>query len=85
MYGDKDWMDKEGGYASLELLKAEKEKALKSMSAAEKERENGDAKVRVVKNAGHHVYLDGWEEFNRMLVEEMKDVEKREKRLERSA
>lgn len=82
IYGDKDWMDKAGGYASIKKIENEKAKALEGASEREKERENGDAEVRVVRNAGHHVYLDGWEEFNRCLVEEMRDVERREKRLE---
>ena len=40
----------------------------------------GEAKVLIVKGAGHHVYLDGWEEFNEMVLGEMWDVEVREKR-----
>lgn len=81
LYGDKDWMDKSAGYASMELLRAEKRKFLEGASEDEKRRENGEAKVRVVRNAGHHVYLDGWEEFNSVLGEEMRDVERREERL----
>ena len=79
-YGDKDWMDKEGGYASAEKIDAEKKKALATASQREKDLENGDAKTRVISNAGHHVYLDGFEEFNRAMVEEMKDVEKRQQK-----
>ena len=52
-----------------------------SATREEKERENGDAKTRVIANAGHHVYLDGFEEFNKVMLDEMKDVERREKRL----
>ena len=40
----------------------------------------GEAKVLIVKGAGHHVYLDGWEEFNEMITAEMDDVEERERR-----
>lgn len=40
----------------------------------------GEAKVLIVKGAGHHVYLDGWEEFNEMVLGEMGDVEVRERR-----
>jgi len=40
----------------------------------------GEAKVLIVKGAGHHVYLDGWEEFNKMIIAEMGDVEERERR-----
>lgn len=81
MYGENDWMDVAGGYDSQERLKQEKKKALAQASEKEKQLENGDAKVMVVRKAGHHVYLDGWEEFNEMIREEMKDVEKRQKRL----
>lgn len=83
-YGDKDWMDKDGGYASAEKLAEEKRKALADASAEAKARENGDARVRVVRNAGHHVYLDGFEEFNTAMGEEMRDVERRQRRLEGS-
>ena len=83
LYGDKDWMDKQGGWDSEHKIKAEKKKALASASDSEKELENGDATTRVIGNAGHHVYLDGFEEFNRVMAEEMKDVEKRQKRLAR--
>lgn len=81
LYGDKDWMDKQGGWDSEDKIRAEGKKALATATAEEKRMENGDARTRVIKNAGHHVYLDGWEEFNRVMVEEMKDVEKREARL----
>ena len=40
----------------------------------------GEAKVLIVKGAGHHVYLDGWEEFNEMIIAELEDVEERERR-----
>ena len=81
LYGDHDWMDKQGGWDAEDRIKAEKKKALVSASPEEKERENGDAKTVVVRNAGHHVYLDGWEEFNRVVGEEMRDVERRQRRL----
>ena len=35
----------------------------------------------MIRKAGHHVYLDGWEQFNKEMQDEMKDVEKRQKRL----
>ena len=81
IYGDKDWMDKQGGWDSEDKMKAEKKKALASATEEEKRTENGSAKTIVVKNAGHHVYLDGWDEFNRVMEAEMKDVEKREAKL----
>ncbi|CAK4032658.1 related to alpha beta hydrolase [Lecanosticta acicola] len=81
MYGENDWMDVAGGLASEERLKEEKAKALAQASEREKQLENGDAKVTVIRKAGHHVYLDGWEQFNEEIRGEMKDVEKRQKRL----
>lgn len=81
MYGEHDWMDVKGGYAAAERMNQEKQKALENASAEEKARENGDAKVTVIRKAGHHVYLDGWEQFNEEILAEMKDVEKRQQRL----
>ncbi|KAK5720528.1 hypothetical protein LTR17_014929 [Elasticomyces elasticus] len=80
-YGDHDWMDVKGGRDAIERMGEEKRKALANATDEEKRLENGDVKVRVVKNAGHHVYLDGADEFNKMVAEEMKDVEVRQKRL----
>ena len=74
MYGENDWMDISGGYAAVEKLEEERAKALKSASGEEKAAENGSAKVMVIKKAGHHVYLDGWEQFNEVMLKEMKDV-----------
>jgi len=79
MYGDHDWMDVKGGYAAEEAIKAEKRRAIEGLSNSEKEKDMGDAKVLIVKNAGHHLYLDGFKEFNDMVEREMKDVEKRER------
>lgn len=79
MYGDHDWMDVRGGYDSEKAIKAEKEKATKGMSKAEKDKDMGDAKVLIVKQAGHHLYLDGFMEFNGMIEREMRDVERRER------
>ena len=81
MYGENDWMDVAGGYAAEQKLKEEKIKALSNASEDEKSRENGDAKVVVIRKAGHHVYLDGADHFNSVMEDEMKDVESRERRL----
>ena len=81
MYGEHDWMDVAGGHAAMEKLNAEKRKALANASEEERARENGHAKVTMIRKAGHHVYLDGWEQFNEEMREEMKDVEKRQARL----
>lgn len=79
MYGENDWMDVAGGYAAEQKMKDEKAKIMKTASPQEKQAENGSAKVVVIKNAGHHVYLDGWEEFNEVMRGEMEDVSKRTK------
>jgi cardiolipin-specific phospholipase len=81
MYGEHDWMDVAGGHAAMEKLNAEKRKALANASPEERARENGHAKVTMIRKAGHHVYLDGWEQFNEEMLDEMKDVEKRQQRL----
>ena len=81
MYGENDWMDIAGGYAAEQKMKEAKDKALQQASAEEKKNENGSAKVMIIKNAGHHVYLDGWEEFNEVMRDEMNDVSRREKKI----
>jgi len=77
MYGENDWMDIAGGYAAEQKLKEEKEKALKTATPEEKKNENGSAKVIVIQRAGHHVYLDGWEQFNEVMRKEMEETSKR--------
>jgi cardiolipin-specific phospholipase len=80
MYGEHDWMDIAGGFAAEQKLKEEKAKALKVASEEERKRENGSAKVVVIKKAGHHVYLDGWEEFNEVMREEMEETARQTKK-----
>jgi cardiolipin-specific phospholipase len=80
MYGENDWMDVGGGYAAKEKIDAEKKRILKDASDEERRRDNGDSKVLIIKKAGHHVYLDGWEEFNELMREEMEDVRRREEK-----
>lgn len=80
MYGENDWMDIAGGYAAAEKLDEEKKRVLSGATAEERRRDQGSAKVLVIKKAGHHVYLDGWEEFNEVMREEMRDVSRREER-----
>ncbi|KAL8918307.1 MAG: hypothetical protein Q9172_005466 [Xanthocarpia lactea] len=77
MYGENDWMDIAGGYAAEQKINEEKERLLKSASAEEKENDRGSAKCLIIKKAGHHVYLDGFEEFNEVMREEMMGVSKR--------
>jgi len=73
MYGDHDWMDVNGGHAAEKILNARKELALKDASAEEKRMERGAAKVKVIKDAGHHLYLEGDEEFNEFMRDEMNE------------
>ncbi|CAD6505872.1 BgTH12-06804 [Blumeria graminis f. sp. triticale] len=76
IYGENDWMDVAAGYLAEKKLEEEKSRVLKEANEEERRRENGSAKVLVIKNAGHHLYLDGWEEFNEVIREEMKDTER---------
>lgn len=85
MYGENDWMDIAGGYAAEQKLKEEKAKVLKTASEEEKKRENGSAKVLIIKKAGHHVYLDGWEEFNEVMREEMEETKRNTKKFSEMA
>ncbi|CZR62282.1 probable abhydrolase domain-containing protein 5 [Phialocephala subalpina] len=80
MYGENDWMDIAGGYAAEQKLKEEKERTLKGASEEEKKRENGSAKVVIIQKAGHHLYLDGWEQFNEVMRREMEDTKRDTKR-----
>ena len=79
MYGENDWMDIAGGYAAEHKIKEERAKVLEATFAQNAEDDKGSAKVMVIKKAGHHVYLDGWEEFNEVMREEMNEVSKRER------
>lgn len=79
MYGENDWMDVAGGFAAEEKIKQERKRILADASADEKKRDQGEAKVVIINKAGHHVYLDGWEQFNKVMLEEMEDVKRREK------
>ncbi|KAF8461691.1 Alpha/Beta hydrolase protein, partial [Kalaharituber pfeilii] len=75
MYGEVDWMDVAGGYAAEEAIRQQGvRRDGDGTEPREGEPGGGEAKVLIVKGAGHHVYLDGWEEFNEMIVREMEDV-----------
>ncbi|KAK0643255.1 Alpha/Beta hydrolase protein [Cercophora newfieldiana] len=76
MYGENDWMDVVGGFASEEKIKARIRKALLHGTEEEKRRENGAAKVLIVQKAGHHLYLDNPEEFNAMVIKELEETRK---------
>lgn len=81
MYGENDWMDIAGGYAAAAKIEEEKQKILKTATEEERKNDRGSAKVMVIKNAGHHVYLDGWEEFNEFMRKEMNEVSQHEKKI----
>lgn len=79
MYGENDWMDIAGGYNAEQKIQDEKEKTMKTATAEDKAKDQGSAKVVMIGNAGHHLYLEGWEEFNEKMREEMNEVSRREK------
>ncbi|KAJ5629153.1 cardiolipin-specific deacylase [Penicillium herquei] len=79
MYGDHDWMDVTGGHAAVTRLEEEQRRVLADASPEERQKEQGSARVVVINRAGHHLYLDGWEDFNRVILSEMEDVNKRER------
>ncbi|KAG7881476.1 hypothetical protein KL937_001099 [Ogataea polymorpha] len=62
LYGDVDWMSKEGGY---EIVKEINEK--------NKDDENAKAKFRIVKDAGHHLYMDNASDFEYQVLKFIKD------------
>jgi cardiolipin-specific phospholipase len=87
MYGEHDWMDIAGGFAAAQRLNDERERVLCAphTTAAQRRAENGSGKVLVVQRAGHHLYLDGWEQFNELVRQEMEDVTRRRKELAAAA
>lgn len=52
LYGELDWMDKSAGLELCSLINGN----------------GGDAKFRIVPNAGHHLYVDNSEEFERQVI-----------------
>lgn len=80
MYGDSDWMDVAGGFASEEKIKRRVEKALMEGSEEERRDENGSARVIVVQKAGHHLYLDNPDEFNKYLTKELEETREHNRR-----
>ena len=73
-------MDVSGGYAAKEKIDAERERVLRNATPEECQADKGSAKVIIIKRSGHHVYLDGWEDFNRAILDEMEDVRRLEKK-----
>ncbi|EJU06173.1 alpha/beta-hydrolase [Dacryopinax primogenitus] len=56
VYGDHDWMDPAGGLGSVERLR---------------EAGNDQARMYIIQNAGHHVYLDNADAVNQLMVDEL--------------
>ncbi|KAI9830925.1 MAG: hypothetical protein M1819_005307 [Sarea resinae] len=81
MYGENDWMDIAGGYAAEQKLKEAKEVALQNATEQERKADTGSAKVVIIKRAGHHLYLEGYEQFNEVMLKEMQDVSRRDQQL----
>lgn len=54
LYGDKDWMNTQGGEYCVEKLNKLGDEA---------------ATLKVIQNAGHHLYLDNPEEFNEVVLD----------------
>jgi len=63
-YGDEDWMPKEGGWESIKKIKG---------------KYNGKftAEFKEFKNSGHHIYLDNYKDFNKFILDEMENYEKK--------
>ncbi len=83
MYGDHDWMDVTGGFAAEEKIKERIVQSLLHGTAEEKRKENGSAKVIIVRNAGHHLYLDNPDDFNGFVQKEMLETQAAEKQRRR--
>ncbi|KAL1854673.1 hypothetical protein Plec18170_004764 [Paecilomyces lecythidis] len=79
MYGDHDWMDVRGGHAAKAKIEEEKRRILQNATPEERQADNASAKVVIIKKAGHHLYLDGADEFNQVVLEEMEDVSRKER------
>ncbi|KAL2871086.1 putative alpha/beta hydrolase [Aspergillus lucknowensis] len=79
LYGDHDWMDYKGGMEAASKIIKEKRRILENATPEEREADNGSAKVVMIKNSGHHVYLDGWEQFNDAVLSEMEHTARKER------
>ena len=57
IYGDHDWMSLDGGRDAVENMRRAG---------------NPDGRWHVIKNAGHHLYLDNPQEVNALLLKELR-------------
>lgn len=80
MYGENDWMDVAGGLAAEQKLKEARAEALLRATEEEKQNENGSARVVVIPKAGHHLYLDNPDDFNKVMKEEIEQTMEAERR-----
>ncbi|KAH7328271.1 abhydrolase domain-containing protein [Stachybotrys elegans] len=85
MYGEHDWMDEKGGYAAVKKLKQVQDQILETATPEAKAAESGRARVVIIPNAGHHLYLDNADAFNRVLRKELEDVRDSEKKKKKLA
>ncbi|TFK27044.1 abhydrolase domain-containing protein 4 [Coprinopsis marcescibilis] len=69
VYGDNDWMDPVGGMQSVEKLR---------------QAGNGEGKMYIVNNAGHHLYLDNPDAINSLLIKELDKVHPSQPSFQRS-
>ncbi|KAI5289835.1 hypothetical protein KEM54_003108 [Ascosphaera aggregata] len=81
LYGSHDWMDRAGGIAAAEKINAERQRHISDPAVPDalKQLDRGWAKVETIQNAGHHLYLEGWKEFNDLIAKEMSEVAEAEK------
>lgn len=93
LYGELDWMDVGGGLEAehkIRTTEVQDEEGRKwwrggrewvgsETEHGDRSGKKGEAKVRIVTRAGHHLYLENADEFNGFIKEEMRDVEERGK------
>ena len=66
LYGEKDWMDPTGGADVVELCNSMKENGVKVTP---------NVNVNIVKNVGHLLMLENWEEFNNAVMQSATNVQ----------
>lgn len=63
MYGENDWMDVSGGIEAVTNIR--------------QARGTPAPPLHIVRDAGHHIYLDNPQSFNELVIKTMKDVERK--------
>ncbi|KAF7542198.1 hypothetical protein G7Z17_g11795 [Cylindrodendrum hubeiense] len=74
MYGDNDWMDVDGGQAAVEKVNHFRLEALRHGTNGLQKNYCGEAKLIIIPDAGHNLYLDNHEEFNRVICKELEEI-----------